>query len=248
MHTEESEAVWRDWHIVGADFRSFERLSEEDQQALWRGETVTSGVVVNDDMLWGSVFRYVPTMSPAALASVFHDYDGQYRYVPGMPETRVVEQTGKLHRVFHRISAVTFVYDRAQQTWPAWLYNAFSYTYELDEEVFRSDTSEGPGYAIRWTIPLETQILGGRENGEIRFTHMGDGTLVSYNNATEPFGYKTLKSWLPGRVVDGLCRYMGALANDYYERTVVRFIDVAEGLDEDEITANIQRMLGQPGL
>ena len=52
------------------------------------------------------------------------------------------------------------------------------------EEVFSTPTDAGPGYAIRWTIPLETQVMGARENGEIMFTKMGEGTLMSYNNAT----------------------------------------------------------------
>ena len=79
--------VWRDWHTVGDDFRRFERLPEVEQKAIMHGETVASEVVINDDMLWGSVFRYEASMKPEALAAVFHDYDGQYRFVPGMPES-----------------------------------------------------------------------------------------------------------------------------------------------------------------
>ena len=32
-----------------------------------RGETVASEVVINDDLLWGSVFRYEPSMPPENL-------------------------------------------------------------------------------------------------------------------------------------------------------------------------------------
>ena len=106
--TEVIAPVWRDWHTVGSDFRRFEGLSKLEQDAIMRGDTVASEVMINDDMLWGSVFRYEPSMKPEALAAIFHDYDGQYRFVPGMPETRVVNRTGKLHRVFHRINPITF--------------------------------------------------------------------------------------------------------------------------------------------
>ena len=240
--------VWRDWHTVGDDFRRFEILPEAEQHAIMQGETVASEVVINDDMLWGSVFRYEPSMKPEALASVFHDYDGQYRYVPGMPETRVVNKTGKLHRVFHRINPITFLSHGAQTSWPGWLYNAMCYSYQLDEEVFSTPTEEGPGYAIRWTIPLETQVMGARENGEIMFTRMGEGTLMSYNNATEPFGYKSMKAIMPHGFLEKMYISMGNVASDYYKRTVEGFLDVAKGLSEDEIKEDIDRMLSQPGL
>ena len=81
-----------------------------------RGETVASEVVINDDLLWGSVFRYEPSMPPEELAAIFHNYNGQCRYVPGMPVTQVINQTGKLHRVFHRINPVTFFADGAQKS------------------------------------------------------------------------------------------------------------------------------------
>ena len=179
-----------------------------------RGETVASEVVINDDLLWGSVFRYEPSMPPEELAAIFHNYNGQCRYVPGMPVTQVINQTGKLHRVFHRINPVTFFADGAQKSWPEWLYNAMCYSYQLDEEVFSTPTDTGPGYAIRWTIPLETQVMGARENGEIMFTKMGEGTLMSYNNATEPFGYKRLKKLLPSGTLTKLYLWMGTIASD----------------------------------
>ena len=240
--------VWRDWHTVGDDFRRFERLPEVEQKAIMRGETVASEVVINDDMLWGSVFRYEASMKPEALAAVFHDYDGQYRFVPGMPETRVVNRTGKLHRVFHRINPITFLSHGAQTSWPAWLYNALCYSYQLDEEVFSTPTDDGPGYAIRWTIPLETQVMGARENGEIMFTRMGEGTLMSYNNATEPFGYKTLKAIFPEGLLTKLYVGMGNIASDYYKRTVEGFLDVAKDMSEDALKVDIDRMLSQPDL
>ena len=240
--------VWKDWHTVGDDFRRFERLSKSDQEAILRGETVASEVVINDDLLWGSVFRYEPSMSPEELAAIFHNYNGQYRYVPGMPVTEVVHQKGKLHRVFHRINPVTFFSHGAQTSWPAWLYNAMCYSYQLDEEVFSTPTDDGPGYAIRWTIPLETQVMGARENGEIMFTKMGSGTLMSYNNATEPFGYKNLKKLLPSSALTKLYLWMGTIASDYYKRTVEGFLDVSKSLSADEIRQDVARMLEQPGL
>ena len=56
--------VWKDWHTVGDDFRRFENLPKDEQEAIMRGETVASEVVINDDLLWGSVFRYEPSMPP----------------------------------------------------------------------------------------------------------------------------------------------------------------------------------------
>ena len=66
--TEVIAPVWRDWHTVGSDFRRFEGLSQSERDAIMRGETVASEVMINDDMLWGSVFRYEPSMKPEALA------------------------------------------------------------------------------------------------------------------------------------------------------------------------------------
>ena len=246
--TEVIAPVWRDWHTVGSDFRRFDGLSKLEQDAIMRGDTVASEVMINDDMLWGSVFRYEPSMKPEALAAIFHDYDGQYRFVPGMPETRVVNRTGKLHRVFHRINPITFFSHGAQTSWPAWLYNALCYSYQLDEEVFSTPTAEGPGYAIRWTIPLETQVLGARENGEIMFTRMGEGTLMSYNNATEPFGYKALQSIFPQSILSKLYISLGNVACDYYKRTVEGFLATAQSMTTEAIQTDIDRMLGQPGL
>ena len=240
--------VWRDWHTVGDDFRRFENLSSADQDAIRGGETVASKVIINDDLLWGSVFRYEPSMQPEELAAIFHNYNGQCRYVPGMPVTQVVNQTGKLHRVFHKINPITFFSHGAQTSWPSWLYNALCYSYQLDEEVFATPTQQGPGYAIRWTIPLETQVMGARENGEIMFTKMGDGTLMSYNNATEPFGYKNLKALLPEGMLRKLYLWMGTIACDYYKRTVDGFLQVSKSLSREEIRQDIARMFEQPGL
>ena len=64
--------VWKDWHTVGDDFRRFENLPKNEQEAIMRGETVASEVVINDDLLWGSVFRYEPSMPP----------EGTCRYLP----------------------------------------------------------------------------------------------------------------------------------------------------------------------
>ena len=240
--------VWKDWHRVGDDFRRFESLPNDQQALIMRGETVASEVVINDDLLWGSVFRYEASMPPEELAAIFHNYGGQCRYVPGMPVTEVVNQTGKLHRVYHRINPVTFFAHGAQSSWPSWLYNALCYSYQLDEEVFATPTEAGPGYAIRWTIPLETQVMGARENGEIMFTRMGEGTLMSYNNATEPFGYKKMKALLPEGLLSKTYIWMGTIASDYYKRTVEGFLEVSKSLSRDEIQRDVAIMLDQPGL
>ena len=90
--------------------------------------------------------------------------------------------------------------------------------------------------------------MGARENGEIMFTKMGSGTLMSYNNATEPFGYKNLKKLLPSSALTKLYLWMGTIASDYYKRTVEGFLDVSKSLSADEIRQDVARMLEQPGL
>ena len=117
-----------------------------------------------------------------------------------------------------------------------------TYSYQLDEEVFVIPGEPGPGYSIRWTIPLETQVLGARENGEIRFTPMGTGTLITYNNATEPFGYNHLKALLPSQFLRRIYHGLGGIASDYYQRTVNGFLKVANELSPHEIQADIAEM------
>ena len=90
--------------------------------------------------------------------------------------------------------------------------------------------------------------MGARENGEIMFTKMGEGTLMSYNNATEPFGYKRLKKLLPSGTLTKLYLWMGTIASDYYKRTVEGFLEVSKGLSREEIRQDVARMLEQPGL
>jgi hypothetical protein len=237
--------VWDDWQTVGGGFTRFEQLNNHEQADILAGKTLLSPVTIKDDLLWGSVFRFEPTMTPESLAAVFGDYDGQYRYVPGMPLTRTVNRQGKLSRVFHKINPVTFFADGAQRTWPRWLYDRMTYSYELDEEVFSTPTAEGPGYAIRWTIPLETQVLGAREHGEIMFTVQDEGTLITYNNATEPFGYQNLQKVVPEEWLERAYQALGSLAQDYYRRTVEGFIDVARQLGTDEIEADVRAMRQQ---
>ena len=238
------DEVWGDWSVVGKCFRRLDSLSEMDRQTVARGETLVSRVMIADNLLWGSVFRYEALLSPEALAAVFSDYAGQWRYVPGMPVTKVSRQRGKLHRVFHRSNPVTFIAPQAQSRWPAWLYNRLPYSYELDEEVFPQSSNSGLGYSIRWTIPLETQVLGARENGEICFTPMQGGTLITYNNATEPFGYRKLQGMMPRRLLTRVYRSLGGIASDYYQRTVNNFVDVMSTLAEQEIQTEIMRLRG----
>ncbi len=234
--------VWDDWQVVGRSFRRFDDLEEDRRAEVRRGTTHATPVTIRDDLLWGSVFRFVRDVAPVALAAVFHDYDGQVRFVPGMTETRVVGWAGKCARVYHRINPLTFVAPAAQRRWPAAIYGALTYAYFLDEEVFPVAAEEGEGYAIRWTIPVDTQVLGARENGEIQFTPFSGGTLVTYNNATEPFGYRALRAWLPDRFVERGYGALGELARDYYRRTVDGFVESASVLAAAEVGMAIERM------
>jgi len=233
-----ADRTWADWEAVGGDFARLPSLSEAQQQALHGGQTVQTEVVLRDGMLWGSVFRFEPALSALELAAVFYDFAGQRRFVPGMPVTRVVARDGKRSRVYHRINPVVFFWPGAQRLWPPWLFGLLTYAYELDEEVFEHDD----GHSIRWTIPLAEQVLGGRENGEILFTEHRCGVLISYNNATAPFGYPQLKRLLPGRVVSWLVGSMGSVAQAYYRRTVEGFVALVDRLDAEERAAAVAAM------
>lgn len=242
MALAENHGLWSDWNTVGTDFRRFADVTADEQRRIAAGETVASPVAIRDDLLWGSVLRFVDGVRPEALAAIFADYDGQYRYVPGMPVTRVLARRGALCRVHHRINPLTFVLPRAQQSWPSAIYDRLTYAYQLDEQVFPVTDDGAPGYAIRWTIPLETQVLGARENGEIMFTEKDRGTLVTYNNATEPFAYEQLQRLMPERLLRRFYLAAGRLARDYYIRTVEGFIEVATTLPEADIEHDIERM------
>ncbi len=211
---------WDDWDSVGEKFRGFEKLSSKQQNAILRGDTVCVPVSITDRLLWGSVFRYVPDVKPEELSKIFEDYDGQSRFVPGMTETRTLAKEGDLALVYHRINPITFVDDESQELLPAWIYAALTYSYKLDEELRKFNTPKGKGYSIRWAIPQEKSEPRARENGEIRFTPMKSGTLITYNNATEPFGYDLLSSVLPASVFNSCYNSLGELAQDYYCRTV----------------------------
>ena len=80
------------------------------------------------------------------------------------------------------------------------------------------------------------------------FTRMGEGTLLSYNNATEPFGYQAFKSFMPKGLLTRLYLSMGRFASDYYKRTVDGFLAISKTLEQAEIDADLERMLSQPDL
>lgn len=235
----EDHATWRDWLAVGSTFARIDDLDEEQKAELRSGATVKTAVVIRDGMLWGSIFRFEPAMDPRRLAALFYDFAGQCRFVPGMPITRVVQRSGKRSRVYHRINPIVFLWPRADRWQSSSWFRAGTYAYELDEEVFE----EAGGHAIRWTIPLEKQVLGGRENGEILFTPHEGGALITYNNATAPFGYTQLKFLLPGRLLRWLYRSLGSIAQDYYRRTVDGFLAVAAERSSDDLEADLAVML-----
>ena len=231
--------LWADWRNVGEEFTRFHQLEESDQKKVLDGETVVSPVTIKDDLLTGSVFRYVPRVTPKTLAGVFSNYDGHQRFVPGMPETRVLHQHDDVSRVFHRINPVTFIAPNAQKNWPGWIYNNMTYSYEVDEQVYRQDDDS---LSVRWTIPEEKRTMGARENGEITFTRMGQGTLISYNNATEPFGYHSLKQLLPEQTLQNGYGKLGSIAADYYRRTVDGFVDLVHTMNVHDLRSDITRM------
>ncbi|MCP4871137.1 MAG: hypothetical protein GY898_20710 [Proteobacteria bacterium] len=234
-----SDEVWRDWLEVGSTFARIGGLTDEQRAALHRGETVKTDVVIRDGLLWGSIFRFDPNGRPRQLAGMFYDFEGQARYVPGMPVVRVVTRAGKRSRVFHRINPIVFLWPGADRFQSSWWFRAGMYSYELDEEVFE----EPGGHSIRWTIPLAKQVLGGRENGEIMFTEHEGGALITYNNATAPFGYAQLKWLLPKRLLAWLYRSLGGIAQDYYRRTVDGVLRVAGELSAEQLEADEARLL-----
>ena len=71
---------------------------------------------------------------------------------------------------------------------------------------------------------------------------------MSYNNATEPFGYKALQSIFPQSILSKLYISLGNVACDYYKRTVEGFLATAQSMTTEAIQTDIDRMLGQPGL
>jgi hypothetical protein len=175
-----------DWEIIGAMFQKRNGLASRDLSELQSGETILDPTILHENLLWGSVFRLVHSLSPESLAAICADYNHHCRFVPGIPITRVLRRNGSMSRFLHRINPLIFLIENVAQILPRWLYELLTYSYQLDEQV-----SIVPGkdaaFAIRWTIPLETQVLGARENGQILFSSAPGGTLISYNNVTEPF-------------------------------------------------------------
>ena len=47
--------VWKDWHTVGDDFRHFENLPKDEQEAIMRGETVASSKSSSTMTSYGAV-------------------------------------------------------------------------------------------------------------------------------------------------------------------------------------------------
>lgn len=225
---------WRDWQSVGQNFRRFHQLSESSQTTILRGDTLCGPIIISDRLLWGSVYRYVPNVEPKALCDIFADYDGQSRFVPGMTVTKTIKRNKSLSLVDHCINPITFIDDAAQTTWPKWLYGLLTYSYKLDEEVRTIQTEHGTGYAIRWSIPQEKWKPQARENGEIMFTPLNAGTLITYNNATEPYGYDLVKSILPTSTFDSTYRSLGDLAKDYYRRTVDNLVKLNATLSKPD--------------
>jgi hypothetical protein len=227
-----------DWEIIGTMFQKRNELTRIDLSELQSGDTILHPTILHENLLWGSVFRLVHGVSPESLAAIFADYDHHCRFVPGMPITRVLRRDGSMSRVLHRINPLIFLIENVAQILPRWLYEFLTYSYQLDEQV-----SIVPGkdaaFAIRWTIPLETQVLGARENGQILLSSAPGGTLISYNNATEPFlGHLA-------REFEALNALLMPLADSYYVRTVDGLVDFFHNLRPDEVKVATNNLWAQ---
>ena len=66
---------------------------------------------------------------------------------------------------------------------------------------------------------------------------------MSYNNATEPFGYKRLKKLLPSGNLYEVYLLDGTIASDY--KRTEGFLEASKGLSREEIRQDVARMLEQ---
>lgn len=238
--------LFADWEIIGNSFLHSECLTADEWYALINGATVVRPVQHYEDLFWGAVFRFVPDASPHDLAAVWADYNGHKRFVPGMTHTKVLSRNGSVSRVSHFINPLIFLFNEESLTslLPRWLFEALTFEYELDEQVYNeasrvSGKGSGDAFGIRWTIPVDTQwTMGSRENGEIYFSPAPQGgTIISYNNATEPFHVaRLMRAVLPRRLYDLGIYPVCALAGNYYARTVDGLVTLfTSRLTQDEI-------------
>lgn len=199
---------------------AYSDLSPNNQEKVRNAELVVLPVLLENDLLTGEVFKYMPSVQPEAAAAVFFDYDQQYLFLPGMTSTRVLEWNGTKALVRHRINPIAFISTADPVTFQNWFFNLGAYSYDLDEEIHHQDET----YTTTWAIPENRRVLGSEERGQIQFERMGTGTLISYENSTRPFMYdyflKCAEGNLVGRKIN---KFLCSTAESYYERTVKFF-------------------------
>lgn len=220
---------------------SFSDLTPVDQARVISSDLVVLPVYLENNLLKGDVFKYVPLVASVIFASVFFDYDEQYRFLPGMTSTQVMEWSGTRALVRQRINPIGFISDQQPESFQNWFFDLGAYSYDLDEVVVR----EGEIYTIAWSIPPERRVLNSEEKGQIRMEPFGTGTLISYQNATEPFLYETLfRSSEPDPIAQGIQELLCQSAQSYYERTVYFFVKrTQELIEKSEIGPKVQHLL-----
>ena len=194
---------------------SFSDLNPEQQAKIRYGELVTIPVSVQGDLFRGTFFQYLKGISPIQPASVWVDYNNQFKFVPGMTYTRVLKWHGKKALVTHHINGAVFLSPELQRATPTAISEAFAYTYDLDEEVFLDSGS----YTIRWNIPKNKRTLGSDEQGWIEFSPFEEGSLITYENATTPPLFEIFK-YLPF-ILDE----MALVPQQYYHDTLTYLIE-----------------------
>lgn len=201
-------------------------LTEEQRNDLLvEGEYVVLPDVVVDKVQSASVLKFIPNDQPKQVAermsALFWDMNNQSAFVPGMTSTEVTQWGGKQAIVLHYISPLTFFGDLAQRLLPRSIYHSTAYSYSLLYEVYK----EGDEYHVSWAIPQELSSAGEHENGDIRFTPMAGGTLITYNNATEPFMFEQAQEVLAPRIMSRINETASRMGGDYFLRTVQNFVD-----------------------
>jgi hypothetical protein len=221
---------------------SFSDLSPALKVQLQRQKTVVIPVTLEDHLLKGAVFRWVPKRSPVELAAIFFDYDKQYLFLPGMTSTRVIEWKGAQARVRHRMNPMAFIIDQP----PAYFHSSFfdftAFSYDLYERVEQRDGA----YLISWEMPPEARAHRSQEKGSILFESVGGGTLISYQNETEPFFYEALfGSQNISPVGQSMQAFFRQTAQQYYEKTIRYFLWYSDSLFKREgyVWKRVNRML-----
>ena len=227
--------------ICNANATSYSDLSPADQTKVRNSKLVTIPVHLENNLLKGEIFKYLPSMTPVMLASVFFDYNQQYLFLPGMTSTHVLEWSGTRAWVRHRLNPMAFISKAPPKLFQNWFFDLGAYSYDLNEDVQYKDGT----YTISWSMPQEARVLGSEEKGLIRFEPFDIGTLITYQNATEPFMYETLfNSPHPDVMIRKIQKFLCRTAQSYYERTVSLFVKrTQEVIDQGEIRDKIQHLM-----